>query len=385
MLVGKTSSAFRALLFFNDTAATEIYTISSAQLDVWTDFAATGSVQTLELRSLTRSFIEGTGNGSVATNGVGTGADWATHDGTTAWSTAGGDFSSTVLASVPGFNAATTINTQQTFASSPALIDAVTTAITSGTPLNLTILSPVTEAGAANNFTRLSSDDSTTTARRPQLTINFTHNLLPTVNPGTAPAATVGTDISLNDTTTNALSSTWSLVSGPGPIWLINPTTIKFSAPGVHVLRFSGVNAHGESSRTLSVTVTGTAMTPIEIWRQTNFGNHTNSGSGLDTADTDGDGSTNLLEYATAMNPAIGDPVPMSAEKVGSVLEYTYTKNKVATDVTFTVEWSDDFTTWSTSGVTSTVLSDTSTTQQIKATMPAGTNRRFVHLKVTRP
>jgi hypothetical protein len=361
-----------------------IYTISGAQLDVWTDFAATGTVQTLELRSLSRSFIEGTGNGSVATHGVGTGADWLTHDGTTAWSTAGGDFSSTVLASVPGFNAVTTINTQQTFASSPGLIDAVTTAISSGMPLNLTILSPLTEAGAANNFVRFSSDDNVTLARRPQLTINFTHNLLPTVNPGTAPAATVGTDISLNGTTLNALSSTWSLVSGPGPIWLINPTTIKFSAPGVHVLRFSGTNANGESSRTLTVTVTGTAMTPIEIWRQTNFNNHTNTGSGLDTADTDGDGSTNLLEYATAMNPATGDPVPMTAEKAGNLLEYTYTKNKAATDVTFTVEWSDDLASWSSVGVTSSVLTDGATTQQIKALVPAGVGRRFVHLKVTR-
>ncbi|MBK8038654.1 MAG: autotransporter-associated beta strand repeat-containing protein [Verrucomicrobiaceae bacterium] len=385
MLVGKTSSAFRALLSFSLSSVPSIYTISGAQLDVWTDFAATGAVQTLELRSLTRSFIEGTGNGSVATNGVGTGADWATHDGTTAWSTAGGDFSSTVLASVPGFNAATTINTQQTFASSPALIDAVTTAITSGTPLNLTILSPLTEAGAANNFTRFSSDDSATLARRPLLTINFTHAMLPAVNPGTAPAATVGSDIPLTSSTTNALSSTWSLISGPGPIWLINPTTLKFSAPGSYVLRLSATNTHGESSRTLSVTVTGSAMTPIEIWRQNSFGNHVNSGNGLDTADTDGDGSTNLLEYATAMNPVTGDPVPMSAEKVGSVLDYTYTKNKSATDVTFTVEWSDDFTTWSTVGVSSAVLSDNGTIQQIKATMPAGgSGRRFVRLRVTR-
>ena len=153
----------------------------------------------------------------------------------------------------------------------------------------------------------------------------------------------------------------------------------------MHVLRFSGVNAHGESSRTLSVTVTGTAMTPIEIWRQNSFGNHVNSGNGLDTADTDGDGTANLLEYATAMNPATVDPVPMSAEKAGNLLEYTYTKNKAATDVTFTVEWSDDFTVWSTAGVSSAVLSDNGTTQQIKASVPAGASgRRFVRLRVTR-
>ena len=61
-------------------------------------------------------------------------------------------------------------------------------------------------------------------------------------------------------------------------------------------------------------------------------------------------------------------------------------KNKSATDVTYTVEWTDNLTTWSTAGVTSSLLSDNGTTQQIKATVPAGANgRRFVRLKVTRP
>ena len=55
--------------------------------------------------------------------------------------------------------------------------------------------------------------------------------------------------------------------------------------------------------------------------------------------------------------------------------------------MTYTVEWSDDLVTWSTAGVTSTVLTDNGTTQQIKATVPAGSGviRRFVQLKVSRP
>jgi hypothetical protein len=55
--------------------------------------------------------------------------------------------------------------------------------------------------------------------------------------------------------------------------------------------------------------------------------------------------------------------------------------------VTFTVEWSDDFTTWSTAGVTQALVpgSDNGVTQQILATLPAGVNgRRFVRLRVTR-
>jgi hypothetical protein len=92
------------------------------------------------------------------------------------------------------------------------------------------------------------------------------------------------------------------------------------------------------------------------------------------------------MEYATGSNPAAGQPAPQSATNDGADLHFTYTKNKSATDVTYTVEWADNLTgPWSSSSVTSVILSDNGTTQQIKATMPAGTNgRRFVRLRVNR-
>jgi autotransporter-associated beta strand protein len=126
-------------------------------------------------------------------------------------------------------------------------------------------------------------------------------------------------------------------------------------------------------------------LTPIEQWRYTNFNSMFSSGLGLDTADSDGDNASNLLEYATAMNPAANDQVPTSAAKAGNALEFIYTKNKASTDVTYTVEWSDDLVNWDNAGVTSSVLTDGATTQQIKALVPSGVDRRFVHLKVTRP
>ena len=104
-------------------------------------------------------------------------------------------------------------------------------------------------------------------------------------------------------------------------------------------------------------------------------------------ADDDQDSASNLLEYATAMNPTANDSPPQSVAKSSGNLEYTYSKNKAATDVTFIVEWSDTLTgSWSSAGVTSSIMSDNGTTQQIKATLPMGSNgRRFVRLRVTRP
>ena len=128
-----------------------------------------------------------------------------------------------------------------------------------------------------------------------------------------------------------------------------------------------------------------------QTWQAANFGSNTNNAAiSGDAADNDGDGSSNLLEYATKMSPAANDVVPQSASKSASTIDFIYTKNKAATDVTFIVEWSDTLAanSWSTAGVGApTVLSDNGVTQQIKVTVPAGSGvtNRFIHLKVTKP
>lgn len=125
--------------------------------------------------------------------------------------------------------------------------------------------------------------------------------------------------------------------------------------------------------------------TAWQAWQSANFG--TNANNPLIAGDfADQDLVSNLMEYATGMNPSINDTVPQSLAKNGGVIEFIHTRNKAATDVTYSVEWSDDFTNWSVVDVTNTVLSDNGTTQQIKSTIPAeGTVvRRFVRLKVTR-
>jgi autotransporter-associated beta strand protein len=136
------------------------------------------------------------------------------------------------------------------------------------------------------------------------------------------------------------------------------------------------------SITTGSLVITLVAWPAIETWRYQNFGTRTAS----DTADPDHDGTVNLLEYATAMNPNTSDNLPTAATRTASSIEFIYTKNKAATDVTFTVEWSDTLgNNWSSVGVVSSVLTDGVTTQQMKATVPAGVARRFVRLKVSRP
>ncbi len=144
----------------------------------------------------------------------------------------------------------------------------------------------------------------------------------------------------------------------------------------------------GTRSATVNLSVT---ITPHQSWLRDSFGaDSSNPAIAGDLADSDHDGITNLVEYATLMNPTLNDIIPQLATKSATTIEFVYTRNKLATDITCTVEWSDTLTpaTWTTTGIgVPTILSDNGTTQQIQVSVPAGSgvNRRFVHLRVTRP
>jgi hypothetical protein len=131
-------------------------------------------------------------------------------------------------------------------------------------------------------------------------------------------------------------------------------------------------------------TVNVTVLTPVETWRQANFGTSTNTGQFADGSDFDGDSLTNLLEYAFATDPKASTSYPHSFALNVGTLDFLYPKNKTATDLTYTVEWSDTLgNDWSTAGVGAPiVLGDNGTIQQIKVSVPytAGVPRRFRRL-----
>ena len=259
-------------------------------------------------------------------------------------------------------------------------------------PLNVGILhlgSTVSFAGSIDEvrFLRRAMSAAEVTALVEQ---TATHT--PLVAAGTAPTPQTNTAATLNGSVTviagAAPTAAWSKVSGPGSVTFGNAaqaaTTATFSQAGSYVLRLTGTNANGETFATLPVTV---ALNPaiFSDWQSIHWPGVTNPAIIGSTADSNNDGESNLMEFATAQNPNANTQSTPALTKNGTTMEFIYTKSKTATDVTYEVEWSDDLSAWSSAGVTSSLLTDGSTTQQIKALVPAGVNRRFVHLKVSRP
>lgn len=137
------------------------------------------------------------------------------------------------------------------------------------------------------------------------------------------------------------------------------------------------------------IALIGTGGIPITDWRQTHFSTTANTGDAADDADFDRDGVSNLLEFATNGTPGSSDNEPGELAPLDNsgFITFTYTRNKQAmAEITFQVEWTDDFATpWSSAGVTETITSDNGLVQTVTATLPAvASGHRFVHLRVSR-
>lgn len=139
------------------------------------------------------------------------------------------------------------------------------------------------------------------------------------------------------------------------------------------------------------VTLIGKRLTYQEEWRQQYFNKTTNGGAGADANDFEGDGLSNLLEFATGGDPKAFTSPPGVLTRVGDTLEFRYQRAKraLADGFTFRVEFRSDLAAgnWSNAGVTEQVLSEDTQFQQVKAslTIPPAQARGFGRLNVSAP
>ncbi len=398
LIVGRWGNAGLRLLFSYDlTGLPPDAAIEDATLELWTDSGGgTGTVGDLQLHPLLTQPVEGTGTGTSASDGAGTGATWQSRTGgTTAediWTSPGADFDSAILSTAPGFDA-TLSGHPVFFASSPAFTALAENARVTARPLNLLVRSPVTEAGTANYISRIASDDSSDAEYRPQLTVYYRGNHAPAPSVGTPPAAVVGSPVNLSGSATAADSTRWHQLSGPAAAVFadaeVAPATVTFPAAGVYRLQLSASNALAETSATLEVSVVS-PPSALDQWLSLHFGSPSNPEDAGMLADPDHDGIPNLIEFATGGNPAISSRAAFGLAKQGAVLEFTYPRSHaaVADGFHFAVEWSNGLADgWTVTGVSESPVpdSDNGTTLLWKATVPAGATSRFVRLRVSQP
>jgi autotransporter-associated beta strand protein len=136
--------------------------------------------------------------------------------------------------------------------------------------------------------------------------------------------------------------------------------------------------------------VTINALSAQQSWRFTHFGTTQNIGNAADSSDTNNDGESNLMEFATGQSPHTRTIATPNLTKNGDTLRFSYNRSKAALTegVIFSVEWNDTLESdkWSQIGVSEQVQSDNGTMQSVQATMATSASyRRFVRLRVSAP
>lgn len=223
-------------------------------------------------------------------------------------------------------------------------------------------------------------------------------NFLPAGNAGpyvdAGAALSGGGPFALNATVTDdgqpvpvTLTSQWSKWAGPGAVNFGNSslvdTSAAFSASGQYTLRLTATD--GQIITYDDTTANVSVEAPIDSWRAAKFGAEAgNTAVSGDLVDYDHDGLTNLVEYALNSDPGlpVANHLPVGSLD-GTTLSLTYRVNLAATDVVIGVQSSSDMSSWSPAPVTFETLSDDGQTRVVRASMPAGAQRRFLRLEVT--
>lgn len=128
--------------------------------------------------------------------------------------------------------------------------------------------------------------------------------------------------------------------------------------------------------------------TPLQVWRQENFGTFASTGDAAEGADPDKDNLPNLLEYALDLDPnrAAGISGKLVVDTGAGCLRLNVARNPAATDVDYVVEVSADLATWASAEGTDVVTEeDNASSLVVRDLTPVNgpADRHFIRLRVT--
>jgi hypothetical protein len=145
----------------------------------------------------------------------------------------------------------------------------------------------------------------------------------------------------------------------------------------VYDFRIASLNG-GDSSSVVTTTIS--TWTSREEWRFTNFGTITGSGNAADNASPSGDGMPNLLKYALGLSATSRNVGDSLNNQINADRRFTLTFTRARTELTYTVEGSNDLKSWSVLVVNPGSVGESVTvTDESSASAP----RRFLRLKVS--
>jgi endoglucanase len=224
-------------------------------------------------------------------------------------------------------------------------------------------------------------------------------------NPGSDVSGCLSLALSLNGPTTTGATSGVRLVDKnglEGPTISVPRSTV-YTAREVALSTLKGTGAldltrikeiiialQGVETATGSLSVDNVyftappALTALDAWRQTYFGTTTTNGPAANTADPDGDGQLNLVEYALDGDPlnAASTPRPQVTLTVTRViLSYL----RAHADLTYTVETSPSLVpaAWTTAGVIQDTTTPVGGIAQAAIVRSSAATAQFLRLKIS--
>jgi len=190
--------------------------------------------------------------------------------------------------------------------------------------------------------------------------------------------------ITLSATTSSGLSVTFTVVSGNASVSGDQLTLLGTGAVTVRASQAGNASwlAATPVERTFNVTAS------FSSWLVDNFTPQEIANAALTgpNADYDKDGFANLVEYALGTDPKVSRSTGLpQVGRTATEWTFTYQRPAAITDVTYAVEVSTTLTSWSTTGVTHTLVSTTGGIATWRASVPVATGANcFFRLRVTR-
>jgi hypothetical protein len=176
----------------------------------------------------------------------------------------------------------------------------------------------------------------------------------PAAPTGLVASANAANALALNwtDNATNETGFNIDASTNAGLAW--NPVTTtaagvtSFTNSGLlagtaYYYRLAAVNAAGWSDY---VYTNASTWTSLQAWRQAYFGTIADSGAAADTADPDGDGLPNLLEYALGSNPLVPNTNALIVVGQDTGGNLTFNFFRAQPDVTYIIQGSTNLQSW---------------------------------------